>query len=252
MKRSVCIDFLPESAAHYSDGWTVVVVDVIRATTMAVTAVSTGRRCYPVGTLDEAFRLAAGLDNALLAGELKGDMPTGFHMNNSPSELAARDDVHRPLVMLSSSGTKLIANAGNADFVYVACFRNSKSTSRRILREGHPRVAVIGAGSRGEFREEDQICCAWIASDLVLAGYTPLDAATTKVLDRWSSARASDCLVSHSIDYLTRTAQLPDLDFILKRIDDIDDTCMVVDRQVELIRYDAPLLSRQYARASSM
>ena len=28
------------------------------------------------------------------------------------------------------------------------------------------RVAVIGAGSKGEFREEDQICCAWIAAGL--------------------------------------------------------------------------------------
>jgi phosphosulfolactate phosphohydrolase-like enzyme len=38
--------------------WTVVGVDVIRATTTAVTAVAAGRRCFPVASLEEAVPLA--------------------------------------------------------------------------------------------------------------------------------------------------------------------------------------------------
>lgn len=250
MKRSVCIDFAPESATRYGEGWTIVAIDVIRATTMAITAASMGRRCYPVDSTKEAFRLARVLPNALLAGEIGGEKPPGFHMNNSPSELASRQDVYRPLVMLSSSGTKLVVNSRHADFVYLACFRNSTSTGRRILREGHRQVAVIGAGSLGQFREEDQICCAWIASDLVVAGYSPLDESTTKILETWSSANASDCLISNSINYLARTGQIADLDFILERIDDLDDSYLVVDGRVERVRYDAPLLTGQLAACS--
>ena len=40
MPKSVAIDFLAESVSRYRSGWAVVVVDVIRATTTAVTAVS--------------------------------------------------------------------------------------------------------------------------------------------------------------------------------------------------------------------
>ena len=45
-------------------------------------------------------------------------------------------------------------------------------------------MAVIGAGSRGEFREEDQLCCAWVGDLLVEAGYEPADARTADVIAR--------------------------------------------------------------------
>ena len=50
--------------------------------------------------------------------------------------------------------------------MYVACLRNY-SALIAYLAAHHPMVAVIGAGSRGEFREEDQLCCAWIAEGLL-------------------------------------------------------------------------------------
>lgn len=232
MERQVCIDFLPESGLRYRAGWTVVAIDVIRATTMAITAAAMGRRCYPVATLDEAWQRAGSLPDPLLAGELAGDMPAGFHLNNSPSELAARTDTRRPLVMLSSSGTKLMVNALGCDALYLACFRNSMSTARHVLRGEPERVALLGAGSRGEFREEDQICCAWIGAALVREGYVARDGATATVIERWGSARPSDCLVSHSIGYLRRSGQLADLDFILDRIDDLDEAYLLEDGQV--------------------
>ena len=47
MKTSVIIDYLQDSVWRYKQGWAVVAVDVIRATTTAVTAAASGRRCYP-------------------------------------------------------------------------------------------------------------------------------------------------------------------------------------------------------------
>ena len=43
-------------------------------------------------------------------------------------------------------------------------------------------------------------------------------------MNRWATARPSDCLVSPSVDYLRRTGQSSDLRFILKRIDDLAGT----------------------------
>jgi 2-phosphosulfolactate phosphatase len=220
MKKTFVVDYLPESARRYKAGWAVVAVDVIRATTLAVTAVSLGRRCYPVDSIESAKDLARRFENPLLAGEVKGDMPQGFDMNNSPSELAVLDDA-RPLIMLSSSGTRLLANACDCDELYVSCFRNSDALAERLAEGEHSRIALIGAGSRGEFREEDQIGCAWLGKRLLQAGYVPKDDGTSSIVARWGSAKASDCIVSRSVNYLRRTNQMADLDFILDHVNDL-------------------------------
>jgi 2-phosphosulfolactate phosphatase len=234
MLKSVVIDCFPESAARYREGYAVVAIDVIRATTMAITAVAAGWRCFPVATLEAALSLARRLNHPVLAGELGGDAPPGFEMNNSPVELAARTDFHRPLVLLSSSGTQLIHEAGKCDAAYLACFRNSSAVTRHLAAR-HPRVAVIGAGSRGEFREEDQICCAWIAAGLMDYGYRPEDPKTQEIADLWRNAPPAACLPSNSVGYLRRTNQLKDLDFILGHIDDLDEVFMFHNREVVMV-----------------
>jgi 2-phosphosulfolactate phosphatase len=241
MGKSFIIDSFPDCAEHYRSGYAVVAIDVIRATTMAITAVDAGRRCYPVDSIEAAIRLAPMLRNPIFAGEINGSICPGLQMNNSPSELIKRSDISRPLILLSTSGTRLIANARGSDTLYLACFRNSVSMGCRLITEKHARIALLGAGSRGEFREEDQICCAWIAALLARAGYAAENEATVQVLNRWGHAKASDCLVSRSVDYLRRTGQLADLHFILERIDDIDDTFILRDQQVVRITPDVRL-----------
>jgi len=162
-------------------------------------------------------------------------------MNNSPAELAKRSDTSRPLIMLSSSGTRLINNARGADAVYLACFRNSLSTAHSLVSESHARIALLGAGSRGEPREEDQICCAWIAAQLVMAGYTPETETTAEVLRRWANAKPEACLISRSVEYLRRTGQLADLRFILDRIDDLDETFILRNDEVVMVTPDVRL-----------
>jgi 2-phosphosulfolactate phosphatase len=218
----VVIDCFPQSARRYGAGWTVVTVDVIRATTTAVTAAAHGRRCIPARDLTHAYRQSDGLLQPLLAGELGGDKPPGFELANSPSAVALRADIYRPLVLVTSSGTPLICEAAASDEVYLGCFRNSAATARHLIQAETPRVAVLGAGTRDEFREEDQICCAWIAAALVRAGYTSRDRTTCEVISRWQHSRPADCLSSRSVDYLLRSGQLADLHFVLTHHNDMD------------------------------
>jgi 2-phosphosulfolactate phosphatase len=234
MRKSVAIDYLPESVARYRQGWAIVVVDVIRATTTAVTAAAAGRRCFPAPSIQAARSLAERFRNPLLAGETKGEMPAGFEMDNSPAQLAARRDVHRPLVLVSSSGTRAIHEATGCEATYLACFRNY-SILPAYLAQRHSRIALIGAGSKGEFREEDQICCAWIAAGLMQHDYEPESAQTIEVAERWRDAPPDACLCSRSVDYLRRTHQLHDLDFILAHIDDLRAIFPVRDGEVEMI-----------------
>jgi 2-phosphosulfolactate phosphatase len=232
--RTVVIDCFPEPAQTYQTGWGVIAVDVIRATTSAVTAVARGRRCFPVPTLEAALKRAASLPNAVLVGELGGHMPFGFDMNNSPAKLARRVDTHRPAVLLSTSGTALMYHAQVADAVYVACFRNHAAVAA-FVGGRHERIAVIGSRSRGEFREEDQMCCAWVAEALARSGYAFGDARTEEVVRRWSGAPPEACLVSHSVDFLRRTRQTDDLEFILTHVNDVNAACLLRDGEAVLV-----------------
>lgn len=221
MSKTVVIDCFPESARHYREAYAIVAIDVIRATTTAISAVDIGRRCFPVPTLEAAVPLAARLDNPLLIGELGGNMPYGFHMTNSPAQIVARDyDLTRPMILLTSSGTELIHNAREAPACYLACLRNHGALVQH-LAERHRRVAVLGAGTRGEFREEDQLCCAWIAEGLIKRGYRPEDRQTEELVGRWSGASVTECSKGNSAAYLKASNQLEDLDFILNHVDDV-------------------------------
>jgi 2-phosphosulfolactate phosphatase len=217
---SVAIDFLPASVARYRSDHAIVAVDVIRATTTAVTAVAVGWHCYPTPSLEAAVPLAARLQNPLLAGELGGNMPFGFDMTNSPAEISERTDIARPLILLSTSGTQLLWEARSAPAAYAACLRNYTSQVQHLAGR-FEKVAIIGAGSRGEFRLEDQLCCSWIAGGLLDRGYEPYDAGTLEIVERWRDQPLESFLASPSVAYLQSTNQLRDLDFILAHVDDL-------------------------------
>jgi 2-phosphosulfolactate phosphatase len=219
-QRTVTIDCYPDSKPRYKAGWALVAVDVIRSMTTAVTAMVAGRSCYPVPSLEAAVPLAARLDNPLLVGELGGSMPYGFDLNNSPAVLARRRDTERPVILLSTTGTKLLCESGPCEAVYAACLRNYQAQIEWTL-DRHACVAVVGAGTRGEFREEDQMCCAWIAQGLMDAGYEP-QGQTVEIVSRWRSASYDAFLGGKSTTYLRRTDQLDDLEFILTHVGDVD------------------------------
>jgi 2-phosphosulfolactate phosphatase len=94
----------------------------------------------------------------------------------------------------------------------------------------------VGAGSRGEFREEDQMCCAWIAAELLDAGYQAEDRRTEEIVQRWRGVPASACVEGHSAMYLKRSGQSEDLDFVLKHVNDLDAAFVMREGEVVLAR----------------
>jgi 2-phosphosulfolactate phosphatase len=157
----------------------------------------------------------------LLVGELGGHRPEGFHVQNSPSAIEARDDPERPAVLLSTSGTRLLHEATSAGAVYAACLRNLTAQVVHLAAH-HSHVAVIGAGSKGEFREEDQLACARVAAGLLDMGYRARDARTLEIVERWQGAPVEACAVGPSAEYLQRTGQADDLEFVVTHIDDLN------------------------------
>jgi 2-phosphosulfolactate phosphatase len=237
--RTVVVDCFPQRAAAYVATHAIVAVDVIRATTTAVTAAWTGRRCFPVPTLEAAVPLAARLENPLLVGELGGNPPYGFHLTNSPAQVAGRPDIERPMILLSTSGTPLMWEARGARAAFAACLRNVTAQAEHLAAT-EERVAVIGAGSRNEFRDEDALCCGWIARALVERGFAPEDERTARHVEAWSGADVDAAATGHSAEYLRRTGQVSDLEFILTHVDDLAAVFPVRGAEVTAVSTAAP------------
>ena len=245
----VVIDSLPRSGARYRDRYAIVVVDVIRFSTTATTGLYYGRDVYPVSTTDDALELAGTLDKPLLAGEQGGNVPFGFHLTNSPVLISALSLVpsgdytnsDRPVILVSSSGTRLFANSLGSTNVYVGCLRNLSALADH-LAQNETEVAVLGAGTRGAFRREDQIGCAWIAERLVARGFEFEDAETESIVDEWRGCDLETIRDGRSANYLTSTGQAHDLEYVLHHVDDlkvvpvVDETGKLTDAANGVVR----------------
>ncbi|MBA2455947.1 MAG: 2-phosphosulfolactate phosphatase [Nocardioidaceae bacterium] len=218
--RIVRIDSTPSAAARYGPGWAVVGVDVFRATTLLCTASEKGRRCLVAADVAEGTALAAHIPKALLGGEQQGLVPPGFDVGNSPAEFAHRSDLERPLVLVTSSGTPLLRRAASASVVYAACLRNVTATTEQLIAL-EVDVAVIGAGTRGERRKEDDFGCAQIAAGLLAAGFDA-DTDTRALVQRCMRLSTEWCASGSSAKFLRHVGRQDDIDFVLSHVDDVD------------------------------
>ena len=236
MSGSFVIDCFAENRNRYPQEYAIVAIDVIRATTTATTAIYLGREVYPAASADEAIVLAKSLKDPILVGEMGGHVPYGFDLTNSPVQVMALSSIpsgyftnaRRPLVLVSSSGMPLVTNSVNNVAAYLACLRNYKSVAAHIAGR-YEKIAIIGAGTRGEFREEDQIGCAWVGKQLLKLGYGSEDDRSSELVAKWDGCNPDVIREGNSAQYLRRSGQMHDLEFILHHIDDL----MVVPKYLE-------------------
>src|SRR2546430_16780908 len=113
--------------------------------------------------------------------------------------------------MLASPDRRWLALAGGSGRPSLGCFGNSRYLGRWLAGR-HRRIAVLGAASRGEFREEDQMCCAQVAAVLVAAGDAPQGRTTAELGGRWGDAPADAWLGGPSGAYFRRTGPRDGLD----------------------------------------
>ena len=122
------------------------------------------------------------------------------------------------------TGTPLLENASGCRAVYVSCLRNLTATAD-WLASRYQRVAVLGAGSHGEMRCEDQMAVAWLAGRLCERGFGAENARTRDLIERWQGADIVLASWGNSAEYLRKTGQVDDLQFVLDHIDDVNVVC---------------------------
>ena len=148
---------------------TVIVIDVLRASTCIVTALANGcEAIVPVASPEEARRRAAALANALIAGERRGEPLAGFDLGNSPLEFTRGRVGGRTIVMTTSNGTRALVAARNAPAVGVAAFINHAAAVAWAVAQQRD-VLLLCAGERGARSLEDYVCAGMLVERLAAA-----------------------------------------------------------------------------------
>jgi 2-phosphosulfolactate phosphatase len=150
-------------------GAVALVIDVLRASTTLVTALSHGcREVLPVAEVEEARRRARDLPGALLAGERGGDPPPGFDLGNSPLEFTPERVAGRTIVFTTSNGTRALLAARAATAVGVAALVNLSAAADWALGQRR-NLVVVCAGELGTRSVEDEACAGLIVDRVVAA-----------------------------------------------------------------------------------
>ncbi len=146
-----------------------VVIDTLRMTTTATTALENGGECvFPVATVEGAKEIAHSL-SALLCGERDGLKIPGFDFGNSPLEYTPKAVRGRKLIFTTTNGSLAILAAKGADRLYLGCLRNRLALANR-LRESVD-IALVCAGTLGQFSMEDTLTAGAIIAALPRASY---------------------------------------------------------------------------------
>ena len=108
----------------------VIVIDVIRAFSVAAYAFAGGaRELWLVRTVQEAFALRERAPESLLAGEVGGRLIAGFDFDNSPARMAAANVRGRLIIQRTGAGTQGAVGAGAATHLLLAALVNARATA---------------------------------------------------------------------------------------------------------------------------
>jgi 2-phosphosulfolactate phosphatase len=167
----VDVSFAPNDvAAGDVAGRSVVVIDVLRATTTLCAALDNGARAVvPALAADEATALAQALGSGdvLLTGERSLGRITGFDLGNSPLEMTRTAVNGKLLVTTTTNGTRAIRATAGAREVILAAGVNltTAGTRARQMLEANGDLLVLCAGRDDGFALDD----AYLAGLMVVA-----------------------------------------------------------------------------------
>lgn len=154
---------MPRLTIHHTppdhvDADVAVVIDVLRWTTTAITALANGAVGIEALLTPEATAERAKAIGALTAGERHAHKIPGFDLGNSPLEVT-RERVHgRVICATTTNGTRALLAAVGAPRVYLAAFVNLSATAASIRACAPRHVALICAGTDGYPCAEDSAC----------------------------------------------------------------------------------------------
>jgi 2-phosphosulfolactate phosphatase len=155
---------LPQFVAdHELAGSTVVVVDLLRASSTICHALAAGAiEILPFVEVAETAQAAAEYDRAhiLLGGERGGERIDGFDLGNSPSEYTPEIVFGRRILFSTTNGTRALRHAHLAGRVLVGAIVNLSSVVESL--GDAEKVDILCAGTGGHVTREDVLAAGAI------------------------------------------------------------------------------------------
>ncbi len=166
------IDVIPYASAIRPDlvkNKTVVVIDVLRASSVMVTALAHGAKAFiPVVTVREALEKAktieASGEKVLLCGERDTKTIAGFHLGNSPLAYSRQKVEGKILILTTSNGTQALNRLQEAESISIGAFLNMEALVRHLLPKDH--VVLVCSGTNNNFSMDDAMCAALFVDEM--------------------------------------------------------------------------------------
>lgn len=169
IQKNIQVCFSINQFEMYADGIsTVVVVDLLRATSVISTAFECGiDAVIPVKNPEEAL-LYKNLDNHIVAAERNTLRLEGFDYGNSPYHYINSDVKGKILALTTTNGTKAIHLAKDHK-VITASFVNIDAVASYLVK-GNNEVIILCSGWKGYFNLEDSIFAGALSEKLLNSG----------------------------------------------------------------------------------
>lgn len=153
-KIDVCLS--PDLIHLYkTDDRTVVVVDILRATSCMTTAFAHGiQSITPFASLEDCMAMKS--QGYFTSGERDGKKVDGFDLGNSPFEYMDRKLHGQRIAFTTTNGTNAIAKSIGAREIVIGSFLNLTALAK-YLNRGKDDILVVCAGWKGRFNLEDTL-----------------------------------------------------------------------------------------------
>jgi len=158
------IDVLPHYGKQTDNqlyNTTVIVVDVLRATSSIICALNGGAvKVVPAVDAGDAVAIAGRLGprECVLGGERGGIKISGFELGNSPSEYLQRSVRNKTVIVSTTNGTGAIHSVRSADTVMLGAMINRTAAAKAAAALAND-VLIVCAGTEGQ-PSADDLCTA--------------------------------------------------------------------------------------------
>jgi len=166
---------------------TVVVVDVLRATTAFCAAFESGiKSIIPVSGLDKLLEFKK--KGYLTAAERDGNKVDFADYGNSPTVFLKSDLSGKNLAYSTTNGTQAVEMAKQSTVITVAAFANLNAVNNWIISRQR-NVIILCSGWKNTFSLEDTLCAGALAELLEQSGkFSHICDASEAALSLWKSS----------------------------------------------------------------
>jgi len=228
--KVVEVCFSPSLFSFHNDpDATVVVVDILRATSAICAAFANGAsEIIPVAEVEEAKRCKE--QGFLVAAERDGVVLDFADFGNSPFNFKPEIVKGKSIVYSTTNGTRAIHMAAQGKDVVVGSFLNYSAVAAYLGASGG-KVIVFCSGWKGRFSLEDSVYAGALVERLIEDyGYTTVCDSAVAALDLWQLAKPN------LISYIQKAAQRSRLRTM--GLDDVIEYCHTTDISTIVPRFN--------------